>query len=102
MDLFEVIAEPNRRAILSALLDGNRSVGELVDELPLSQPTVSKHLKVLRTGGFVAAEPVAQRRMYRLQPEQFAEFARWLEPYRATWAGRLDALESHLDDMEDT
>lgn len=102
MDVFEVIAEPNRRAILAALLNGNRSVGELVDELPLSQPTVSKHLKVLRTGGFVSAEAVAQRRMYRLRPEQFVELDQWLEPYRRTWAQRLDALDAHLDDMEDT
>ena len=102
MDVFEVLAEPNRRAILAALLDGNRSVGELVDELPLSQPTVSKHLKVLRVAGFVAAEPAAQRRMYRLKPTQFVELDQWLEPYRRTWAQRLDALDAHLDNMEET
>ncbi len=101
MDIFQVIAEPNRRTILAALLDGDRSVGELVAELPLSQPTVSKHLKVLRTGGFVTAEPAAQQRMYRLRPEQFVELDQWLEPYRKTWAQRLDALDAHLDEMED-
>ncbi len=102
VDVFEVIAEPNRRAILAALLDGDRSVGEIVDELPLSQPAVSKHLKVLRNGGFVTAEPAAQRRVYRLRPEQFIELDQWLEPYRTTWAQRLDALDAHLDNMENT
>ena len=101
MDVFEVIAEPNRRAILAALLDGHRSVGELVDELPLSQPAVSKHLKVLRIGGFVSAEPVAQKRVYQLRPERLVELDQWLDPYRRTWARRLDALEAHLDEMKD-
>ena len=102
MDVFEVIAEPNRRAILASLLGGDRSVGELVDELPLSQPTVSKHLKVLRNGGFVTVEPEAQRRLYRLRPEQFVALDEWLQPYRKTWAQRLDALDAHLDNMKDT
>lgn len=101
MDIFEVIAEPNRRAILAALLEGDRSVGDLVNQLPLSQPTVSKHLKVLRTSGFVSASPAAQRRIYRLRPEQFSELDQWLQPYRTTWAERLDALDAHLDNMED-
>lgn len=101
VDVFEVLAEPNRRAILAALLVGQQSVGELVETLPLSQPTVSKHLKVLRTGGFVTAEPVAQRRMYQLKPERLVELDQWLDPFRRTWAQRLDALDTHLDEMDD-
>ena len=102
VDVFEVIAEPSRRAILAALLDSDRSVGEIVDQLPLSQPTVSKHLKVLRDGGFVSSEAAAQRRVYRLRPERFTELDQWLDPYRTTWAQRLDALDAHLDRMEDS
>ncbi len=82
MDVFAVLAEPNRRAILASLHAGERTVGELVDELPLQQPTVSKHLKVLRTSRFVTSRTDAQRRVYRLRPERFEEFAEWLEPYR--------------------
>jgi len=101
VDLFAVLAEPNRRAILTALRAGDRSVGELVDELPLSQPAVSKHLKVLRTNGFVASRPDAQRRIYQLRPQRFQEFDDWLRPYLVAWSSRLDALGAHLDQMED-
>ena len=100
VDVFAVVAEPSRRAILAELRGGDQSVGELVDKLPLSQPTVSKHLKVLRTHHFVEAHPDAQRRLYRLCPERFRELDEWLQPYRVMWASRLDALESHLDQME--
>lgn len=101
MDVFTVLAEPNRRAILAALQTSERTVGELVNELPLRQPTVSKHLKVLRTGRFVTSRTDAQRRVYRLRPERFHELDEWLEPYRQVWASRLDALADHLDQMED-
>jgi DNA-binding transcriptional ArsR family regulator len=101
MNLFMVIAEPNRQAILAALLNGDRSVGELVDELSLSQPMVSKHLGVLRTHQFVESRARAQQRLYRLRPDRFHELDEWLEPFRALWASRLDALEAHLDRMED-
>src|SRR4051794_30332796 len=92
-----VLAEPSRREILDLLRDGERSVGELVDALALSQPGVSKHLRVLREAGLVRVRPDAQRRIYRLPAEPLEELDRWLEPYRRLWAGRLDALERHLD-----
>ena len=97
---FEVLAEPNRRRILDLLRTGERPVGELAEELRLGQPSVSKHLKTLRDAGLVAVRPDAQRRLYRLRPEPLMELDAWLEPYRRTWADRLDALERHLDDME--
>lgn len=95
---FEVLAEPTRRRILDLLHPGERSVGELVDQLGLSQPGVSKHLRVLRDAGLVAVRRDAQRRWYRLRPEQLAEVDAWLAPYRRLWTARLDALERHLDD----
>jgi DNA-binding transcriptional ArsR family regulator len=98
---FEVLAEPTRRRILDLLLERSRPVGELVGVLGLSQPGVSKHLRVLRDGGFVAVRRDAQRRIYEVSPEPLAEVDRWLEPYRRLWAGRLDALERHLDDTDD-
>jgi DNA-binding transcriptional ArsR family regulator len=98
---FEVLAEPTRRRILDLLLERARPVGELVDVLGLSQPGVSKHLRVLREGGFVAVRRDAQRRIYELSPAPLAEVDQWLEPYRRLWAGRLDALERHLDDPDD-
>ena len=101
MDSFDVLAEPKRREILGSLRTGSRSVGELCDELDLSQPTVSKHLRVLRNAGFVSATPKAQHRIYRLDPEPFVELDAWLTPYRHLWADRLDALEQHLDQMEE-
>jgi DNA-binding transcriptional ArsR family regulator len=98
---FEVLAEPHRRHILDLLRLRDRSVGELVGELPLTQPSVSKHLKVLKESGLVSVHPDAQRRVYRLRTEPLLEIDEWLTPYRAVWAGRLDALEQHLDTMED-
>jgi DNA-binding transcriptional ArsR family regulator len=98
--VFAVLAEPHRRRILDLLLVGERSVGDLVAELPLAQPTVSKHLKVLRQAGLVTVRSDAQRRLYRLRPEPLRELDEWLAPYRAAWAARLDALEAHLDTME--
>lgn len=95
---FEVLAEPTRRRILDLLHPGERSVGDLVGRLGLSQPGVSKHLRVLRDAGLVAVRREAQRRWYRIRPEPLAEIDAWLEPYRRFWAGRLDALERHLDD----
>jgi DNA-binding transcriptional ArsR family regulator len=97
---FEVLAEPTRRRILDLLLEGPRPVGELVDRLGLSQPGVSKHLRVLREAGLVAVRKDAQRRWYELRTEPLADVDAWLEPYRRQWAGRLDALERHLDRKE--
>jgi DNA-binding transcriptional ArsR family regulator len=97
---FEVLAEPTRRRILDLLRDGERSVGELVDRLTLSQPGVSKHLRVLRDAGLVQVRIEAQRRWYGLRPEPLTEIDAWLEPYRRLWAQRLDALEQHLEDRE--
>jgi DNA-binding transcriptional ArsR family regulator len=96
---FEVLAEPNRRRILDALLTAPRSVTELVDELRLSQPQTSKHLRVLRDAGLVRVHRHAQRRLYELRIEPLAEVDAWLSPYRRLWADRLDALERHLDTM---
>lgn len=93
---FAVLAEPARRQILDLLRDGERSVTELVADLRLSQPGVSKHLRVLREAGLVQARVDAQRRLYRLRPEPLAELDAWLAPYRRLWGARLDALEAHL------
>jgi DNA-binding transcriptional ArsR family regulator len=98
---FEVLAEPHRRRILDLLREGERPVGELVDQLDLAQPTVSKHLKLLREYGLVDVRVAAQRRMYRLLPEPLAEVDAWLTPYRRMWSDRLGALERHLDTMPD-
>lgn len=98
---FEVLAEPRRRQILDLLRTGERPVGELVDHLTLAQPTVSKHLRVLREVGLVEVRVDAQRRLYRLRPEPLAEIDAWLAPYRAMWEQSLDALERHLDTMPD-
>ncbi|WP_020389536.1 ArsR/SmtB family transcription factor [Kribbella catacumbae] len=97
---FEVLAEPRRRQILDLLRDGERPVGDLVDALALSQPAVSKHLKVLRDAGLVEVRQDAQRRWYRLRPAPLLEIDAWLEPYRDLWRNRLDALEAHLDRMD--
>lgn len=94
---FDVIAEPNRRRILDLLCAGQRSVGELSERLALTQPTVSKHLRVLRQARLVHAQVVAQRRVYRLDPMPLLELEAWLEPYRRYWNERLDALGRHLD-----
>jgi DNA-binding transcriptional ArsR family regulator len=98
---FEVLAEPNRREILDLLRDGERPVNDLVERLRLTQPTVSKHLKVLRGAGLVDVRQDAQRRLYRLRLEPLAEIDAWLEPYRRMWTTSLDALERHLDTMPD-
>jgi DNA-binding transcriptional ArsR family regulator len=97
---FAVVAEPNRRTILSLLLSSERSVGEIERELGLSQPSVSKHLRVLREAGFVESRIEAQRRLYRLRPEPLRELDDWLVPFRRYWSRHVDALERHLDTME--
>jgi DNA-binding transcriptional ArsR family regulator len=97
---FEIIAEPNRRAILSLLVSSQQSVGEIERQLRMSQPTVSKHLRVLREAGFVESAVDAQRRLYRLKPEPFQEVDAWLAPFRRFWSAHLDALERHLDRMD--
>jgi DNA-binding transcriptional ArsR family regulator len=97
---FEVFAEPTRRHILDLLREQPRAVGELVDAVGLSQPGTSKHLRVLRDAGLVDVRKDAQRRVYELRVEPLAELDAWLEPYRRLWAGRLDALERHLDEGE--
>jgi DNA-binding transcriptional ArsR family regulator len=97
---FAVIAEPNRRAILNMLSTSERSVGELMDRLHLPQPSVSKHLNVLRAGGFVESRVEAQRRIYRLNPKPLQEVDAWLAPFRRFWSKHVDALEQHLERME--
>jgi len=99
--LFEVLAEPHRRSILDLLRESERSVTDLVGVLDVSQPAVSKHLRVLREAGLVTARSDAQRRLYRLRPEPLRAIDEWLEPYRQLWAASLDALERHLDSMPD-
>jgi DNA-binding transcriptional ArsR family regulator len=98
---FEVLAEPTRRRILDLLRDEERPVNDLVGRLQLSQPGVSKHLRVLRDAGLVEVRHDAQRRLYRVRAEPLAEIDEWLAPYRRLWASRLDALERHLDETED-
>ena len=98
--VFEIIAEPNRRAILSVLVSSQQSVGEIERQLRMPQPTVSKHLRVLREAGFVEATVDAQRRLYRLKPEPFQELEGWLEQFRRIWTAHVDALERYLDGME--
>ena len=97
MSTFAIVAEPTRRIILDLLRVRARSVGELVSELGLSQPGVSKHLRVLREAGLVGVRPDAQRRWYELRTEPLLELEDWLEPYRGFWSERLDDLERHLD-----
>ena len=98
---FEIIAEPNRRAILSLLVSSQRSVGEIERQLRMPQPTVSKHLRVLREAGFVESTVDAQRRLYRLKPEPFQEVDAWLARFRRFWSDHVDALERHLDRMKE-
>ena len=100
---FDVLAEPNRRRILDLLRDKEeRPVGELVSGLSLSQPAVSKHLRILREAGLVEARSEAQRRLYRIRAEPLRAIDEWLEPYRLMWSSRLDELERHLDAMPDS
>jgi DNA-binding transcriptional ArsR family regulator len=96
---FATIAEPNRRAILSLLASSERSVGEIEEQLQLPQPSVSKHLRVLREAGFVESRVDAQRRLYRIRPEPLMEVDAWLAPFRRYWSVHVDALERHLDRM---
>jgi DNA-binding transcriptional ArsR family regulator len=98
MTAYAALAEPHRRQILDLLRDGERQAGELVDRLELSQPGVSKHLKVLREAGLVAVRADGRRRLYALRTQPLAEVDAWLEPYRAYWSNRLDALERHLEE----
>jgi DNA-binding transcriptional ArsR family regulator len=95
---YAALAEPSRRRILDLLRGGERSVNELVAKVELSQPGVSKHLRVLREAGLVEVRPEGRQRWYRLRAQPLAEVDRWLEPYRAHWSGRLDALERHLEE----
>lgn len=97
--LFEVLADAHRRSILDRLREDEQSVGDLVEVLGVSQPAVSKHLRVLREAGLVQVRADAQRRLYRLRPEPLRALDEWLAPYRELWAASLDALERHLDDM---
>ncbi|WP_197374649.1 ArsR/SmtB family transcription factor [Mycolicibacterium baixiangningiae] len=97
MDVFEAVAEPSRRALIDALADGERTAGELVSTLPgLTQPTVSRHLRVLREVGLVEVRPDAQRRIYALRADGLVEIGVWIDRYRRFWAGHLDDLEQHL------
>ena len=100
LSAFEIIAEPNRRAILGLLTFSEQSVGEIERQLGMPQPTVSKHLRVLREAGFVQSTVDAQRRVYRLRPEPFQEFDAWLAQFRRFWSAHIDALERHLDGMD--
>jgi DNA-binding transcriptional ArsR family regulator len=96
MDVFEAIAEPNRRKILGLLQSAELPAGAVVDAMGLSQPGVSKHLKLLREAGLVSMRADGQRRLYRIEPAKLAEIEAWLEPYKRFWRGKLDALEDHL------
>ncbi|HEV7445687.1 MAG TPA: metalloregulator ArsR/SmtB family transcription factor [Steroidobacteraceae bacterium] len=97
--VFATLAEPNRRAILSLLASSESSVGEIEEQLQLPQPSVSKHLRVLREAGFVESRVDAQRRLYRIRPEPLMEVDAWLAPFRRFWSVHVDALERHLDRM---
>ena len=98
--VFEIVAEPNRRAILSLLVSSEQSVGEIERQLRMSQPMVSKHLRVLRDAGFVESTVDAQRRLYRLKPEPFRELDTWLEQFRRFWSTHIEALERYLDRID--
>ncbi len=98
--VFDIIAEPNRRAILSLLVSSQQSVGEIERQLHMPQPAVSKHLRVLREAGFVESTVDAQRRLYRLRPEPLQEVDAWLAPFRRFWSAHVDALERHLNRMD--
>ena len=100
VDTFVVLAEPTRRRILDRLRRADSSVGELVEALAVSQPTVSKHLKVLREAGFVSCRTAAQQRIYRIETRPLRALDAWLDPYRRLWERHLDALERHLDTEE--
>ena len=95
--LFDMLADPGRRQILDLLRTRDRAAGEIVEAMRISQPGVSKHLKLLRDAGLVDVRGDGQRRIYSLKPEPLAELDHWLAPYRAFWSGKLDALGAHLD-----
>jgi DNA-binding transcriptional ArsR family regulator len=97
---FSIIAEPSRRAILSLLASSEQSVGDIEEHLQMPQPSVSKHLRVLREAGFVESRVDAQRRLYRIRPEPLMEVDAWLAPFRRYWSAQVDALERHLDRMQ--
>jgi DNA-binding transcriptional ArsR family regulator len=97
---FAIVVEPNRRAILTLLVSSEQSVGEIERQLGMPQPTVSKHLRVLREAGFVESTVDAQRRLYRLKPEALLEIEAWLAPFRRLWSAHVDALERHLDRVD--
>ncbi len=99
--VFEVLAEPNRRRLLDLLREEERPVGDLVEALAISQPAVSKHLRILRDAGLVSVRPDGRRRLYQVRPEPLRAVDHWLMPYRALWEARLDALQAHLDHMPD-
>lgn len=101
MSVFDVVAEPNRRRILDLLFESERPVGELVGRLELSQPAVSKHLRILREAGLVEVRGDAQRRLYSIRPEPLQAIDQWLTPYRRMWAARLDHLARHLEAMSE-
>jgi DNA-binding transcriptional ArsR family regulator len=100
VEAFDIIAEPNRRAILSLLVSSQQSVGDIERQLRMPQPTVSKHLRVLRQAGFVESTVDAQRRLYRLKPEPFQKLDDWLAQFRRFWSAHMDALEHHLDRLQ--
>src|SRR5262244_3307815 len=100
--VFAILAEPNRRAILDLLVASEQSVGDIERRLRMPQPTVSKHLRVLREAGFVASTVDAQRRLYRLKPEPLEEIDAWLAPFRRFWSAHVDALKRHLDRMDES
>jgi DNA-binding transcriptional ArsR family regulator len=101
MDVFEALAEPNRRKILGLLSQSELPAGDLVSAIGLSQPGISKHLKCLREAGLVSVRADGQRRLYRIEPEKLGELDAWLEPYRRFWSHRLDALDRHLEAEQD-
>ena len=96
MNVYEALAEPHRRHIIELVGQGERTAGDIVDALSISQPGVSKHLRILREAGLVSVRKDAQRRLYRLEPQKLAELDAWLAPYRRFWADKLDALTDHL------
>jgi DNA-binding transcriptional ArsR family regulator len=99
MNTFAALAEPNRRLLLEAMIDGAKPVNQLVELIGLSQPVVSKHLRILREYGLVTVEPSGQQRLYSINPQPLRELDQWLQPYRQFWADKLDALEAHLNNL---
>lgn len=99
MSTFAALAEPNRRALLEAMIDGAQPVNKLVELIGLSQPVVSKHLRILRESGLVSVQRKGQQRLYSINPQPLCELDQWLQPYRQFWANRLDALEIHLNSL---